>query len=142
MRFGYGLVWRSATLGNRGPVAQLDRASVFGTEGWGFESLRGRQLEKGPSTVLGISTVDSRFAHAAKRLKFESFRGRQILSLISSSPASKFRDLASVRSFAFWGPLFHKTTAAFLHQVLTPVNLSEPLAITTFKNDGVVPCFQ
>ena len=22
------------------PVAQLDRASVFGTEGWGFESLR------------------------------------------------------------------------------------------------------
>ena len=26
-----------------GPVAQLDRASVFGTEGWGFKSLRGRQ---------------------------------------------------------------------------------------------------
>ena len=25
-----------------GPVAQLDRASVFGTEGWGFDSLRGR----------------------------------------------------------------------------------------------------
>ena len=24
-----------------GPVAQLDRASVFGTEGWGFEPLRG-----------------------------------------------------------------------------------------------------
>ncbi len=24
----------------RAPVAQLDRASVFGTEGWGFESLR------------------------------------------------------------------------------------------------------
>jgi hypothetical protein len=27
-----------------GPVAQLDRASVFGTEGWGFDSLRGRHL--------------------------------------------------------------------------------------------------
>ena len=26
-----------------GPVAQLDRALVFGTKGWGFESLRGRQ---------------------------------------------------------------------------------------------------
>src|SRR4029078_10400310 len=26
------------------PVAQLDRASVFGTEGWGFESLRVRSL--------------------------------------------------------------------------------------------------
>ena len=25
-----------------GPVAQLDRASDFGSEGWGFDSLRGR----------------------------------------------------------------------------------------------------
>ena len=29
---------------DRGPVAQLDRASVFGTEGWGFKSLRGRHF--------------------------------------------------------------------------------------------------
>ena len=29
-----------------GPVAQLDRASVFGTEGWGFEPLRGRQRSR------------------------------------------------------------------------------------------------
>jgi hypothetical protein len=28
----------------RGPVAQLDRALVFGTKGWGFEPLRGRQI--------------------------------------------------------------------------------------------------
>src|SRR5438270_13758915 len=28
----------------QGPVAQLDRASVFGTEGWGFEPLRGRHI--------------------------------------------------------------------------------------------------
>jgi hypothetical protein len=27
-----------------GPVAQLDRASVFGTEGWGFEPLRGHHF--------------------------------------------------------------------------------------------------
>ncbi len=27
------------------PVAQLDRASVFGTEGWGFESLRARSQD-------------------------------------------------------------------------------------------------
>ena len=26
------------------PVAQLDRASDFGSEGWGFESLQARQL--------------------------------------------------------------------------------------------------
>jgi hypothetical protein len=31
-------------LTHNGPVAQLDRASVFGTEGWGFDSLRGRQI--------------------------------------------------------------------------------------------------
>ncbi len=30
---------------NCGPVAQLDRASVFGTEGWGFEPLRGHQYQ-------------------------------------------------------------------------------------------------
>jgi hypothetical protein len=30
--------------GLRGPVAQLDRASDFGSEGWGFDSLRGRHL--------------------------------------------------------------------------------------------------
>jgi hypothetical protein len=27
-----------------GPVAQLDRASDFGSEGWGFDSLRGHHL--------------------------------------------------------------------------------------------------
>jgi hypothetical protein len=30
------------TINDRGPVAQLDRASDFGSEGWGFDSLRGR----------------------------------------------------------------------------------------------------
>ena len=28
------------SVARRAPVAQLDSASVFGTEGWGFESLR------------------------------------------------------------------------------------------------------
>ena len=32
----------SATLGRRAPVAQLDRASVYGTEGHRFESCRAR----------------------------------------------------------------------------------------------------
>jgi hypothetical protein len=32
----------------RAPVAQLDSASVFGTEGWGFESLRAYFLLPGP----------------------------------------------------------------------------------------------
>src|SRR5713226_2062768 len=30
-----------------GPVAQLDRASDFGSEGWGFDSLRGRHSKSG-----------------------------------------------------------------------------------------------
>ena len=31
---------------NGAPVAQLDRASDFGSEGWGFESLRVRQIRR------------------------------------------------------------------------------------------------
>jgi hypothetical protein len=49
-----------------GPVAQLDRASVFGTEGWGFEPLRGRHHpalppvlppESSPVTCLPVHTT-------------------------------------------------------------------------------------
>src|SRR5437660_2260462 len=36
------LAKKSDTLFQTGPVAQLDRASDFGSEGWGFDSLRGR----------------------------------------------------------------------------------------------------
>ena len=38
-----GTTPRGAFAGCCGPVAQLDRASDFGSEGWGFDSLRGRQ---------------------------------------------------------------------------------------------------
>ena len=30
----------------KAPVAQLDRASDFGSEGWGFESLQAREKEE------------------------------------------------------------------------------------------------
>ena len=33
---------------NGAPVAQQDRASVFGTEGWGFESSRAYQIQGNP----------------------------------------------------------------------------------------------
>ena len=33
-----------ATFNSCGPVAQLDRASDFGSEGWGFEPLRAHQF--------------------------------------------------------------------------------------------------
>jgi hypothetical protein len=39
----YSLWWLARATTLHGPVAQLDRASVFGTEGWGFDSLRGHQ---------------------------------------------------------------------------------------------------
>ena len=37
------------------PVAQLDSASVFGTEGWGFESLRAYILS--PTKYTSYSTA-------------------------------------------------------------------------------------
>jgi hypothetical protein len=42
-------------LTDNGPVAQLDRASVFGTEGWGFDSLRGRQIRTATQLAPPIS---------------------------------------------------------------------------------------
>jgi hypothetical protein len=36
------VVASKSTINKHGPVAQLDRASDFGSEGWGFDSLRGR----------------------------------------------------------------------------------------------------
>lgn len=55
-RTPFGFAWarsscivikRSAIVSaSRGPVAQLDRASVFGTEGCRFESCRGRQFPR------------------------------------------------------------------------------------------------
>jgi hypothetical protein len=35
----FGREWQSP-LGDHAPVAQLDRASDFGSEGWGFDSLQ------------------------------------------------------------------------------------------------------
>jgi hypothetical protein len=37
------------------PVAQLDRASDYGSEGWGFESLRARLKPKARQPVSGVS---------------------------------------------------------------------------------------
>ena len=41
-----------------GPVAQLDSALVFGTKGWGFKSLRGRQ-QTFPFTYCVIAAGDT-----------------------------------------------------------------------------------
>src|SRR6516162_6255144 len=38
--------FRMSLILKHGPVAQLDRASDFGSEGWGFDSLRGRHYSK------------------------------------------------------------------------------------------------
>ena len=42
----YGTIsfWQDLKLLCIAPVAQLDRALVFGTKGWGFESLQARHL--------------------------------------------------------------------------------------------------
>jgi hypothetical protein len=41
--FVAGIMLEIKALSADAPVAQLDRASDFGSEGWGFESLRARQ---------------------------------------------------------------------------------------------------
>ena len=38
--------------GYSAPVAQLDRALVFGTKGWGFESLQARYIYQGIEGAL------------------------------------------------------------------------------------------
>ena len=47
--------WPDCRLRQAAPVAQLDRASDFGSEGWGFKSLRARQ----PIQLAEDSTVCS-----------------------------------------------------------------------------------
>src|SRR5437660_6669530 len=49
------LAKKSDTLFQLGPVAQLDRASDFGSEGWGFDSLRGRHFSR--SAPLSIQDI-------------------------------------------------------------------------------------
>src|SRR6266403_2586346 len=57
-----------------GPVAQLDRASDFGSEGWGFDSLRGRHSK-------------SRFCHSRYIITRKGSCKRQLRSSSSLSLA-------------------------------------------------------
>jgi hypothetical protein len=47
-----------------GPVAQLDRASDFGSEGWGFDSLRGRHILKTHDLTVFYSLRTSFVLHS------------------------------------------------------------------------------
>jgi hypothetical protein len=38
------------------PVAQLDRASDFGSEGWGFESLQARHFSQFVAVIFWLAT--------------------------------------------------------------------------------------
>src|SRR5262249_7803796 len=55
---------KAGTVSNDDPVAQLDRASDFGSEGWGFDSLRGRHCSLLTTSFLrGVKKQSSgRFA--------------------------------------------------------------------------------
>ena len=53
-----------------GPVAQLDRASDFGSEGWGFDSLRGRHFRRSCLTLVSDAQVsDPRKNKTPKRTR-------------------------------------------------------------------------
>jgi iron complex transport system substrate-binding protein len=69
----HGIV-QSPTKPQIGPVAQLDRASDFGSEGWGFDSLRGRQFHTthGPSLRSGFRLRAPASITPANRLKFDT----------------------------------------------------------------------
>src|SRR5437870_12700374 len=58
-----------------GPVAQLDRASDFGSEGWGFDSLRGRQNLKA-------------FPLSGRRLKLSAYISPSDLLLQNPDPTN------------------------------------------------------
>ncbi len=51
----------------RAPVAQLDRASDFGSEGWGFDSLRARQKTAAFPRLLRLPTPSRIRAKSATR---------------------------------------------------------------------------
>ena len=55
-----------------GPVAQLDRASDFGSEGWGFDSLRGRHLLNEAGNFASLLSVSAR--HPEKRFSEKAFQ--------------------------------------------------------------------
>jgi hypothetical protein len=59
-----------------GPVAQLDRASDFGSEGWGFDSLRGRQNLKAFRPLSG------------RRLKLSAYISASDLLLQNPDPTN------------------------------------------------------
>jgi hypothetical protein len=79
---------------NLGPVAQLDRASDYGSEGWGFESLRAHvnegiedilgsiaQLDRAPDFGSGGWGFDSLWAHVIHRIS-----GFFVLTLALTAP--------------------------------------------------------
>ena len=55
-------------------VAQLDRASDFGSEGWGFESLQARGLIG--NDYLCLAQIQTRLAPYLDQVLFCSLRGR------------------------------------------------------------------
>src|SRR5258708_39283410 len=82
-----------ATFNSCGPVAQLDRASDFGSEGWGFDSLRGRQYSLWrfqPGLQQASDLIPARVGRPSNsfRLNGNSYRGR-------STAHSYFQPLAN-----------------------------------------------
>src|SRR5271166_1040013 len=89
-----------------GPVAQLDRASDFGSEGWGFDSLRGRHSKSRfltpadpPATCTLVTCPCSPFAvqwpwkHLANNL---ASWGRDLPKCVEASCGANLWDV-------FWG---------------------------------------
>ena len=98
---GHPLTLRFAHSGSRAPVAQLDRASDFGSEGWGFKSLRARKrvdtppdgIAKAPST--SDSTPHGPLAQLVEQRTLNPLADSSSLSWPTTKPRSLRSGLSS-----------------------------------------------
>ena len=78
------------------PVAQLDRAPVFGTGGWGFESLRAYSHETGQATLvvwpvcMTCSNGENPHENAADKSAFSQATGNAMRSFKLPGVSSPF----------------------------------------------------
>src|SRR6266436_1278122 len=88
-----------ATFTSSGPVAQLDRASDFGSEGWGFDSLRGRQCCLGKLQPLSNKPAAAFFADRPP--SSNSYRTAAIPTRSNPQPTPIFNHLQLAKRVLF-----------------------------------------
>jgi NADH:ubiquinone reductase (H+-translocating) len=114
---------RGATIAFHAPVAQLDRASVFGTEGWGFESLRARfaapgavLLAQSNPHVLGVRDARPRVV-----ILGAGFGGLFAARALRRAPVRL--TVVDRRNYHLFQPLLYQVAGA----ALSPADIAAPI---------------